>query len=36
MDGIVPEEDDASRAVPVMGWGLVVWGFLVALAASGP
>ena len=28
-----PEENGASRAVPVMGWGLVVWGFLVAVVA---
>ena len=27
------EEDGGSRAVPVMGWGLVAWGFLIAVVA---
>lgn len=28
-----PPENDVSRTVPVMGWGLVVWGFLIAVVA---
>lgn len=28
-----PAENGASRAVPVMGWGLVAWGFLIAVVA---